>query len=46
MTDETEPKSKEYFQCPFCKELDFDLRGLKTHYERGRCDEYNTTEEF
>ena len=26
--------------CPFCGEKDFDLIGLKIHYERGYCDEY------
>lgn len=33
----------EYIQCPFCHEADFDLTGLKNHFERGWCDAYNTT---
>ena len=35
----------EYFICPFCKEEDYDLIGLKCHFERGYCEEYNQTEE-
>lgn len=30
--------------CPFCQEGDFDLPGLKAHYELGWCDAYNSTE--
>lgn len=30
-------------QCPFCKETDFDLIGLKHHYESGYCEEFNKT---
>ena len=30
--------------CPFCKEGDFDLAGLKNHYLRGWCDIWNKTE--
>lgn len=29
--------------CPFCNETDFDLIGLKNHFIRGHCDEYNDT---
>jgi len=32
-----------YVICPFCKEDDFDLIGLKHHYEQGHCDVYNET---
>lgn len=32
-----------YIQCPFCKEEDFDLIGLKAHIERGCCDVFNST---
>jgi hypothetical protein len=27
--------------CPFCKEADFDLVGLKSHLEHGDCETYN-----
>lgn len=27
--------------CPFCGEDDFDLYGLKFHFEHGHCDQYN-----
>ena len=30
-------------QCPFCKEDDFDLEGLKLHYQAGYCDVFNAT---
>ena len=30
-------------QCPFCGEKDFDLEGLKLHYQAGWCDTFNTT---
>jgi uncharacterized protein (DUF983 family) len=30
--------------CPFCGEGDFDKPGLKSHFERGDCEEYNNTE--
>lgn len=33
-------KNTEYIICPFCKEGDFDLVGLKMHIERGWCEEY------
>ena len=29
--------------CPFCGEKDFDLIGLKTHFERGWCHEFTAT---
>jgi len=29
--------------CPFCGEGGFDLIGLKNHYEKGHCDQYNET---
>lgn len=32
----------DYHQCPFCKELDFDLIGLKLHL-MGRCEAYFNT---
>lgn len=34
----------DYIKCPFCGEDDFDLIGLKNHFERGHCDVYNETE--
>ena len=27
--------------CPFCHELEFDLIGMRLHFERGHCEEYN-----
>lgn len=30
--------------CPFCKEPDFDLIGLKSHLEHGDCELYNNLE--
>lgn len=30
-----------YIKCPFCGEDDYDLIGLKTHFENGWCDAYN-----
>ena len=32
----------EYLVCPFCKELDFDMEGLKSHLEHGDCEIYNS----
>ena len=29
--------------CPFCKDTDFDLVGLKWHLESGMCDEFYST---
>ncbi len=34
----------EYLICPFCKEDDFDLVGLKTHLWCNHCDIFNKTE--
>ena len=34
----------EYFVCPFCKEDDFDLIGLKGHFLNGYCKEFNVIE--
>lgn len=31
-------------QCPFCKETDFDLIGLKIHLSSGHCNKYEETE--
>ena len=36
--DQVELKS-----CPFCKEEDFDLIGLKHHFGSGYCDVFNKT---
>lgn len=30
--------------CPFCSEGDFDLPGLKAHFDRGWCDAFEATE--
>lgn len=30
-------------ECPFCKEPDFDLIGLRSHFESGYCDVYEST---
>ena len=35
--------AKEYVQCPFCGEDDFDLVGLKGHLENGWCEVYEST---
>jgi hypothetical protein len=29
--------------CPFCHDTDFDLIGLKLHFIRGHCAEFNET---
>ena len=29
--------------CPFCSDREFDLEGLKTHFENGWCEKYNET---
>jgi len=29
--------------CPFCKDIGFDLVGLKNHLNRGHCDKFNDT---
>ena len=33
-------------RCPFCGEKDFDRLGLKIHFIRGYCDEYEKLTEF
>lgn len=35
--------SKDNVTCPFCGESDFDLVGLKSHFMKGYCDQYNET---
>jgi hypothetical protein len=30
-------------QCPFCNEGDFDLIGLKHHFNAGHCNSFNKT---
>ena len=37
-------ESSESLCCPFCKEDDFDLIGLKGHLIQGRCKEFNVIE--
>ena len=32
--------------CPFCKQDNFDLIGLKQHYEDGRCEVYRNTPRY
>jgi len=34
---------REYITCPFCGESEFDLIGLKSHFENGDCEKYNST---
>lgn len=34
----------ENIKCPFCNEDDFDLIGLKNHFEKGHCEIYNKTQ--
>ncbi len=36
--------SENFISCPFCKEDDFDLIGLKTHLLNGRCEVFNVTD--
>ena len=31
-------------QCPFCGEDDFDLIGLKRHFQRGHCEKFEATD--
>lgn len=38
MNDHEIPTS--YIECPFCKEKDFDLPGLKYHFVMGYCEVY------
>lgn len=33
----------ELISCPFCHEKDFDLIGLKHHFLRGHCEEFEKT---
>jgi len=33
----------EEITCPFCGDEGFDLIGLKDHFEKGHCEEYNET---
>ncbi len=37
-------ESSESLCCPFCKEDDFDLVGLKSHLLNGRCEVFNVTD--
>jgi len=37
--------STEAVECPFCKEPDFDLAGLKTHITLGWCEVWNSTKQ-
>jgi hypothetical protein len=34
-------KPTEMLICPFCKDIDFDAKGLKIHFLMGWCEEYN-----
>jgi len=34
----------EYVICPFCKEEEFDLAGLKYHFNSLHCEVFNETE--
>lgn len=36
----------EIAQCPFCKETDFDLVGLKHHFDNGYCDVFNAVDDL
>lgn len=38
------PNAAELLPCPFCKQSDFDLVGLKSHLEAGDCGVFNSTE--
>jgi hypothetical protein len=40
-TMEPRPAFEEVY-CPFCKERDFDLVGLKIHLTNGHCEEFNS----
>jgi len=35
---------EKFISCPFCKEDDFDLEGLKGHLLNGYCEEFNVIE--
>jgi hypothetical protein len=39
----SDTKSLSAVVCPFCKEGDFDLIGLKSHFMRGWCEVFNAT---
>ena len=48
MTDQTKPTEDcahgiDTVVCPFCKEDDFDLIGLKMHLGNGWCEKYRNT---
>lgn len=45
MSEDKEYKA-EYVICPFCKEGDFDLQGLKYHFLMGYCVQFEETEEI
>lgn len=45
MIDTTQKALEEYIECPFCKNTEFDLIGLKHHFISGYCEEYNETED-
>jgi len=34
----------DYVECPFCKEKDFDLIGLKHHLDTGQCSVFEKTD--
>lgn len=36
--------NEQFIPCPFCKDDDFDLIGLKEHLISGWCDEFNDIE--
>ena len=36
----------EIVSCPFCKSENYDLVGLKQHFEKGYCDVYNIVEDL
>ena len=38
-----EKEGKFFIPCPFCHEKDFDQIGLKNHFLKGHCEEYNKT---
>ena len=46
MTDAPNEKAAlpEDVVCPFCKETEFDLIGLKLHINNGHCDKFNDLE--
>ena len=46
MKDKLEEEEKLYIKCPFCKDQDFDLMGLKYHLLEGYCEVFSHTEEI